>query len=686
MESVSQLSCKIKCFTLCCLSFIGLSHSVLVLAEDIQLAKTQDLLRLSLEDLFSTKITSTSFYPETDLDSGSTVTVIKPNYWDDRGARRLDDALSYMPGITITPTFVGTRQWLIRGYPNSNATGVQTLWDGVPLNTYPVGSVQADHPNFQLNSLNSIEVIRGPGSALYGSDAMHGVVSLKAYESDIDELKGKIRAGSNGYYEGSLNTSYQFANTWRANVALSTNGQPDQDFEYEYLNSGTLSTSERDYNYSNSTTSIKLNSNQKDQLSYKFGIYYNEYKHDDFFHNGTDVPADDSSDIDSNLGILKAGSNYKISSLKSLAVNLSYWEYERHFARTLANLNTINIFAEERQSTVNLIYKDEELVKNTELSVGVEYKDKYVTSAHRTINTPTGTEVLNAALLFSEKGRSINSVLLDGKTRFGQGSNIMRYGFRYDDYSDFGGQFTPRIGYIRYLDKTSVLKVLYGNSFRAPAGNELYGGPLQTGNLNLKPEELNSLELIYITKKDKWKFEAVVFESELTNGIRLVDTNNDSTPDTFANVSKANSRGIELSYLLEESKWGFDINGTYIKSKNKTDNVDFTIVPEYIFNMGASYKITKKWVMTFNNRIMLNSTRTQKTSTNNPDKLPNYWRADLNSTFNYSAKIKVFINIRNLFDRDNYFSSTQDSTRSGNFTTGIQDEGISIDAGLSVHF
>ena len=123
-----------------------------------------------------------------------------------------------------------------------------------------------------------------------------------------------------------------------------------------------------------------------------------------------------------------------------------------------------------------------------------------------------------------------------------------------------------------------------------------------------------------------------------------------------------------------------------LKSKNKTDNVDFTIVPEYIFNTGIGYEITKKWIMTFNNRIMLNSTRTQKTSTNNPDKLPSYWRADLNTTFNYSAKVKVFINIRNLFDRDNYFSSTQDSARSGNFTTGIQDEGISLDAGLSVNF
>lgn len=645
------------------------------------------LMSLSMEELLNLPITTTSFFPETDLDTGSTVTVINASYWQDRGARRLDDALSYMPGVAINPTFLGTRQWAIRGYPNSNAAGVQTLWDGVPLNTYPIGSAQADHPNIQLNTLNSIEVIRGPGSALYGSDAMHGVVSLQAYEADNDEQTGTIRAGSNGYYEGALRGSYQFAGNWRANIALATNGQPDQDFEYTYLDAGTPTQSERDYNYSTSTTSVKINSDPAKKASYKFGLYYNKYDHDGFFHNGTDVPSDDNSYIDSSLSIIKAEANYKLSQTKKVTINLSNWEYDHHFARTLGNLNSINIFATEQQNTFNAIYTDEKLADTTELSLALGHKDNDVSSAHRTVNTPTGTELLNVPLSFSGHGRTIHSFLLDGKTRSSSGKNIFRYGFRLDDYSDFGDQFTPRLGFIHFLNKHEVVKALYGNSFRAPTGNELYGGPQQMGDLTLQPEELNSIEFIYITKHNKWKAEAALFFSELKNGIRLTDhDNNPVTLNKFTNVSESDSTGIELSYYKTFSNWTLDTNGSYIISQNQTDEVDLTIFPEYIFNLAIAYHFSNKWQLTVNNHIELERTRTQPTATKTPEDLPHYFRTDINFSKDYNKNMKVFVNVRNVFNRDNELPSTQDDVDSVNFTTGIQDEEISIDIGMNYRF
>ncbi len=645
-----------------------------------------NLLSLSIEELLNVSITTTSFFPETDLTAGSTVTVIPATYWQDRGARRLDDALSYMPGVTINPTFLGTRQWVIRGYPNSNATGVQTLWDGVPLNTYPIGSAQADHPDIQLNTLNSIEVIRGPGSALYGSDAMHGVVSLHAYESDKDEQKASLRAASNGYYDGALKGSYALGDNWRANLAIATSGQPDQDIEYGYLDPAPA-IGERDYNYTTSTTSLKLNSDPTDTLSYKFGLYYNKYDHDGFFHNGTDVPSDDNSYIDSYLGIVKAESNYKLSETQELTFNISTWEYDHHFARTLANLNRINIFATEHQESFNIIYTDENLLDHTELSIALGYKDNHVKTAHRTVVSPAGAELLNAPLFFTEKGRTLNSFLLDGKTQKRNSSHIFRYGFRFDDYSDFGEQFTPRLGYIYSLNKNSAFKTLYGNSFRAPTGNELYGGPQQLGDLNLQPEELDTIEFIYITKHNNWKAEAIFFVSELKNGIRLFDHDNDPlTLNKFSNISESDSTGIEVSYFKTFSNWTLDTNGSYIISQNQTDDVEFTIFPDFIFNLAIGYQFKNKWHMTINNHLETERTRVAKTPSNSPDALPDYFRTDLNFSKQYSEQMKLFINVRNVFDRENELPSTQDSVRSSEFSSGIVDERISIDAGLNYHF
>lgn len=664
---------------------LGIVYPNILLASDIN-SDIQNLYSLSLEDILNTTITTSSFFAETDLDAGSTVTVISQEYWQDRGARRLDDALSYMPGVTTLPSFLGTRQWAVRGYPNSNAAGLQTLWDGVPLNAYSTGSAQSDNANLGLNSLDSIEVIRGPGSALYGSDAMYGVVSLKAYESDHNEQIGSIRAGADGYYDATLKGSYAIANGWRANIALTTNGQPDQDFEYEYLVTGNPTIGERDYNYTTTTTSIKFNSDAKKQLSYKLGIYYNANKHDGFYHNGTDVPSNDTSTVDTDFTILKAETNFKINSKQTLTLNMSNWEFDRHYSRILPNLNTINIFAEEKQNTVNVILKDETLLPNTELSLALGYKDNEVETAHRTVNAPSGAELLTAPLFFTGRGRSINSFLLDGKSHFTKGENIFRYGFRLDDYSDFGQQFTPRIGFIRYLSKTNVIKFLYGNSFRAPTGNELYGGPQQIGDLNLQPEELDTYELIYISKHKTWKTETALFFSELKNGIQTIDTDNNMTPDTFANIAESDSIGIEISYIKKISNWSFDINGSYIISQNQTDEVDYTIFPEYIINVSGSYKFTNQWHLTLNNRIETGRTRVQQTTINNPDQLPNYVRTDLGVTKYYTKNIKMFVNIRNLFNRDNELPSIQDSVNSSDFTTGILEPGTKLDFGVHIRF
>ena len=57
-----------------------------------------------------------------------------------------------------------------------------------------------------LDILDRVEVIRGPGSVLYGSDAYHGVFSMKTYQRDYDSISYSSKAGSDSYYSGSLNT------------------------------------------------------------------------------------------------------------------------------------------------------------------------------------------------------------------------------------------------------------------------------------------------------------------------------------------------------------------------------------------------------------------------------------------------------------------------------------------------
>ena len=654
------------------------------LAAKTQLGSVKDFLQLSLEELLNVPITSTSFFDETSLTSGSTVSVITPKYWEKRSARRMEDVMQYLPSVNMTPSFLGAKNLVIRGFPNSNGTGVQTLWDGVPINTYPIGNALIDHPNIQLNTLNSIEVIRGPGSALYGSDAFNGVLSLSAFEATSDLNEVKIKAASNGYYNAAYKMSNKIGQDLYLNFAFSGSGQPDQDFEYKYTNAGNTLSSERDYKYNSSTAVIKLFSDPDKSFSYKLAAYKDNYDHDGFFHNGTDVPAQDFGYLDNAIEMLKAETKWQFDSKRSLTFDLHRWDNTHVFSRVLPNLNRIFINTDEQQSGANLVYKDEALLHDTQLSFAVGYRENEASNASRQVVTPTNVVAVDAALLFNNTGRDITSYLLDGKSRFADGEYILRYGFRYDDYSDFGTQFTPRLGLIKRLTKHSVVKLLYGSSFRAPTGNELYGGPIQTGDLNLTPEEIDTYELVYLFENDHRKTEVVIFHSELKNSIQQVD---DPVKDFFANVGAENtSEGIEISHYQQLNKIIVDTSFSYVKSRNKTDGYEFGAFPKYIFNLGVGYQFENKWSLLVNNRVHLDADREPSTSTFDAAELRDYWRMDLGLNKKFGNKLDVFLNIRNVLNRQNELPSLQNSPRSTQFLTGIQDEEISFDVGLTYKF
>ena len=195
-------------------------------------------------------------------------------------------------------------------------------------------------------------MIRGPGSALYGADALHGVLSLNAFESDTDVNRISLEAANNGYYNTSLNSSQAMGKDWRINIATAVNGQPNQDIDYSYTDaaSGLPATAQRENRYNSSTSVIKLASKPLGDVSYQLGLYYNDYNHNGFYHNGSDVPENDNSAVDSYLGMLRAEAEWKLQHGNSLALDAYYWKEGHLFSRALPASRTIDIRAYEHQS------------------------------------------------------------------------------------------------------------------------------------------------------------------------------------------------------------------------------------------------------------------------------------------------------------------------------------------------
>ncbi len=657
-------------------------------SQETNTPRAQNLLDLSLKELFNITITSASLFPEDDFSVGSTVTVIRSDYWQQRGARRIDDALSYMPGFTPLPHFLGTKNWVVRGFTNVNGSGVQTLWDGVPINTLPVGSAQLDHPNIQLDTLDSIEVIRGPGSALYGAEAFHGVVSLRAYEAKQDQQQIRLQVATNRYKSGSYRASYALNPTWRLNLAMSANGQPDQNFKYQFIDgSSIVQTRDRDYQYDNYTTTVKLESDQRNKISHKLGFYYNNYQHRNFYYDGSEVPDNDVSNADTYIGMLKGDIKWNYSNHRDLVLTASQWSEGRQHSRILRNGNKITIVVDqETQTSAKLVYRDKKITPDTQLSLAFEHRINSTKNAYRKITQPNQTVVLNSALFFGKKTRNLNSFLLDAKTSYMNKKYNFLYGFRIDIYSDYGDNISPRLGLIRYLNKNSVIKLLYGNAFKAPTGNELYGSPFQVGNLQLNPETIDTLELVYLKKTKNIKLELVFFISKWRDGIRTIDTDSDGFEDQYANIENSSSHGIEASYTRKYHQWKLDINGSYVNSRNDTENLNYVIFPRYIVNLGIGYQFKNGWTTHFNNRVLLDMSRSPDTATIKSEKLTNYWRTDLNITKKLNKKWHGFLNVLNLFNTNNQLPVEFNSTSTTQFIGGIQDQEITVDIGLQYRF
>lgn len=676
-HAVKQMIC-----TICC--------SLFFLSANAQDTPSSDssYFDLSLDELqqVKVKVKSASLFESDVLTVGSSVSVIERANWEQKGVRRTLEAIAQEPSVMLLPSLFGLDVIAIRGYAQvGSARGIATVLDGIPMNGPYFGTGQYLAQNINIGVLDRIEVIRGAGSALYGTDAFHGVLSMSTFESEEDLTRGSFQGGSNHYFQGSLQHSAGIGDHGRLDFALGVSGE-NRDRSYQARDLNTLSKAEfnPDEHYRSQTGSLKLTLNPTSRLKIKGGLFMDNY---DAYNYPASFYTVSESDWNSRTLAGQLSATHSFAKGRTLEARIYHMRNHspRSFTRifgALGVINQTNSLREERTGTTLTFRQPETGRWPTEYAVSVGFeRASFVEGSNSQIPFDPTIPPVHAELGGVGQYRDITHLLLDARTVLPGDRWSVIYGGRVDHYSDVTTQFSPRLGIVFQPVNRTAIKLIYHRAFRAPTIGEQYS--IEPFISDLDPEILNSYELIFLKQGANWKTQIVLFQNDWKDGILVrVDP---SLPSGFIyeNSGKNQARGMETSLGWYPVHWRFDLSGSYVLSTNLKTDKDYDLFPPIMISLGVARSFESIGLDIFLNNRYSNGAQDiayNATLLGTPEELPAYWRTDLNVTKHFAFGMDAFVNIINLFDRDNRFPSVL------GLPGGIQDYSLSVSGGLRYTF
>ncbi|ARN72668.1 TonB-dependent receptor plug domain-containing protein [Oceanicoccus sagamiensis] len=628
-------------------------------SDTLEAGEEADLFQLSLAELVNVEILSASEFSEGPLTVASSVSVVDEDDWRKLGSRRSKDPLGSLPGVQLFDLLYGAQTVTIRGY-SSSPRGHETLLDGVPINSFTFNNSHYQYNNVNLGTLEKIELIRGPVSVQYGSDAFHGAVSMQSYSGDRNSEQAhytqvRTSLASNDLLTTGLRHSSNLDQHY-IDISLEYLDQGDQDIAFDWEEATASGSSEWAREEESHQFIAKFGRQAEEAMSYELGFYTNSQERDDFHGYGQElIPGLDelrSSNIDTDFHLGKGYLQIPLANTMEANLQLFYWESSLEDFRWGPGKSQWLWFKDENRKGAKLTIKQESNPINTRWSLAFEGDWAEITDAYRKDLTTAGDLIIKEDEPTKGLKRDIKSVTAQATTTLSNDKIQLHYGIRYDDINVVGGDTSGRLGLVYLPTSTTSLKLLYGRGFRPPSGAERRGfrNPLDE-NLDLESETLDSYEIVYIYQTDNSLAEFTLFYNELENEITDSDFGADGGP-TYINLGDGESKGAEAQFKYTVKQWAFDLSGSYVDSTNNQTGADYVAFPEWIFNLGIAYKLPAQHLEIY----LFNRVEEGMQESIDPasEDLSTVWRTDLHVGYQQSEHLIWTLDFRNLLDRDNY--------------------------------
>ena len=668
------------------LSFIGiLWWQNAVFAATMGDRTVSDLADLSIEELLQVKITTVATGTQQIATfAPANTTTINAEEMEMMGATDLDEVLEAVPGLHVARNSMSWYNpiYTLGGIASVYNPETLVLLNGIPINTlYSGGRILNGYGGgIPTAAIARVEVIRGPGSALYGADALSGVINIVTKtKADIDGTTTGMRLGSfdrrdawllhGDSYHGwdiGLSVNYSDIQGQRGIVTEDAQTQYDKLFNtHASLAPGEVSLPRRNWD-------VDLN------IAKDHWRFHTLYQKRDNVGFGT--------------GAAQALDTEGRSASNRIYTDLTYnntefaknWELLARTSYSDVGYSTNNFVAypagafggvypegmrgatevSERQAYFDVTgnYKG---FKNHQIRLGTGYRfsEIYKVRDKRNfgVDPRTGqpipatkelTDISGTSGAFLPTGDRSNYNLFIQDIWTLNDKWEMTYGGRYDNYSDFGSTFNPRLALVWKTSSDFTTKFLYGKAFRAPSFQEVYqaNNPVALGNLNLKPEQIQMYEVAFDYRPSKkWHVGLNLFTYDLTDKIIFVPDDKKTTYQA-QNAGSQKGRGfvVEGGWQLAEK---LVLTGSYSFQKaTDQDDHKVTYAPKQDVYLRGDWKFLPDWHLNAQTTWIVGRERAFDDTRPAVD---DYIGVDLALHYKKSkSPWSVSLAVRNLFDTD----------------------------------
>ena len=487
----------------------------------------------------------------------------------------LPAVMQQVPGLFVTSRAVmgygvsggGSGAINIRGIGGSPNTDVLVLIDGHPQYQGIFGHPISD--SYQTMMTERVEVLRGPASVLYGSNAMGGVISIVTRSMKEDGIRTSLNVGGGSHGTLMAEASNQirsgkFSSTVSAEYNRSDNHRPNMEFE-QY--GGYV------------------------RLGYDIAEHWNAYADADITHFDSKYPGSTTEPIYGAeqwilRGVMTAAVENKYERTSgAVSVYSNFGNHKIDDGTKVDTLKTDRYFRSKDALTGVSVYQSAQLFDGNRVTVGFDYQHIFGDAYYTNKNTDTVMTIPNKQTAKSTRHEVAGYVdfrqdLTDWLT--------VDAGIRLDHHSVTGSEWVPQAGVVVRPMATAEVKAMVSKGFRNPTMREMYLYP--PSNEDLEAVRLWNYELSWRHRAGKLAYGANVYYLKADNMIQTQPV--DGKPRNV-NTGELENYGVEFdaAYTLNEH-WSLNTNHSYLHMENKV-----VAAPEYTGFLGANCNYGKLALM-----------------------------------------------------------------------------------------